>query len=48
VRGSHGLPAQNAVDCPLLLGDGPVPAGEELPMTAVRDLVLQALELADS
>jgi predicted AlkP superfamily pyrophosphatase or phosphodiesterase len=46
VHGSHGLPAADPLDRPLLLGTGPAPAGEELPMTAVRDLLLQALELA--
>jgi predicted AlkP superfamily pyrophosphatase or phosphodiesterase len=42
VRGSHGLPAADALDRPLLIGDGPPPAGE-LPMTGVHPLVLQAL-----
>jgi len=45
VRGSHGLPAADSQDRPLLLGDGAPPTGEELPMTAVRDLVLAALGL---
>jgi predicted AlkP superfamily pyrophosphatase or phosphodiesterase len=45
VRGSHGLAAASAADRPLLIGDGPAPAGE-LAMTAVRDLVLEALGLA--
>jgi predicted AlkP superfamily pyrophosphatase or phosphodiesterase len=45
VRGSHGLPAADAADGPLLIGDGPPPADEELPMTAVRDLVLRTLSL---
>jgi predicted AlkP superfamily pyrophosphatase or phosphodiesterase len=47
VKGSHGLRATNPADQPLLLGDGPAPASEEVPMTAVRDLVLQALDLAE-
>jgi predicted AlkP superfamily pyrophosphatase or phosphodiesterase len=47
VRGSHGLAASNPIDRPLLIGDGPPPAGEELLMTAVRDLVLGALALGD-
>jgi predicted AlkP superfamily pyrophosphatase or phosphodiesterase len=47
VKGSHGLPATDAADRPLLIGDGPAPAAAELPMTAVRDLVLQALGLAE-
>jgi predicted AlkP superfamily pyrophosphatase or phosphodiesterase len=46
VRGSHGLSATNAEDRPLLIGDG-VPPAAELPMTAVRDLVLGALDLPD-
>jgi predicted AlkP superfamily pyrophosphatase or phosphodiesterase len=46
VRGSHGLLAGSAEDRPLLVGDGPAPAAE-LPMTAVRDLVLEALGLAE-
>ncbi|MBX6311563.1 MAG: alkaline phosphatase family protein [Isosphaeraceae bacterium] len=44
VRGSHGLPAARDEDRPVLIGDGPAPsAGQVLEMTAVRDLVLQAL-----
>jgi predicted AlkP superfamily pyrophosphatase or phosphodiesterase len=43
VRGSHGLPAVDAADRPLLIGDGPAPAEPELPMTAVHDWVLQRL-----
>jgi predicted AlkP superfamily pyrophosphatase or phosphodiesterase len=43
VRGSHGLPAPEAADRPLLIGDGPAPAEAELPMTGVRDWVLEAL-----
>lgn len=43
VRGSHGLIANDRNDGPLLIGDGPAPDGDELPMTALRDLVLQAL-----
>jgi predicted AlkP superfamily pyrophosphatase or phosphodiesterase len=45
VRGSHGLPAVDAMDRPLLLGDGPAPNGWELPMTEIHDLVLGALGL---
>jgi hypothetical protein len=40
------LPAQEPIDRPLLIGDGAAPA-DDLPMTAVRDLVLRALELAE-
>ncbi len=43
VRGSHGLPATNATDRPLLIGEGPAPEQPELPMTAVHDLVLQRI-----
>ena len=46
VRGSHGLPAADSLDRPILVGHGPDP-GRELPMTAVRDLVLAALGLPD-
>jgi predicted AlkP superfamily pyrophosphatase or phosphodiesterase len=45
VRGSHGLAATIPDDRPLLIGAGSAPAAEELPMTAVRDLLLGALEL---
>jgi predicted AlkP superfamily pyrophosphatase or phosphodiesterase len=47
VKGSHGLCAADAGDRPLLIGNGPAPSAEELPMTAVHDLLLGALELAD-
>jgi len=47
VKGSHGLRAADAADRPLLIGDGPAPCGEGLPMTAVRDLLLGALDLAE-
>lgn len=45
VKGSHGLPAANDADRPILIGDGPEPDGptEGLPMTSVRDLILRAL-----
>jgi predicted AlkP superfamily pyrophosphatase or phosphodiesterase len=43
VRGSHGLRNADPDDGPLLIGDGPPPGAEELPTTAVRDLVLAAL-----
>ncbi len=46
VRGSHGLPAADPLDRPILVGHGPDP-GRDLPMTAVRDLVLSALRLPD-
>jgi predicted AlkP superfamily pyrophosphatase or phosphodiesterase len=44
VRGSHGLSAANALDRPILIGQGPNP-GPSVPMIAVRDLLLDALEL---
>lgn len=43
VRGSHGLAASDPKDRPLLIGTGPVPTSSEIPMTAVRDLILQRL-----
>lgn len=45
VKGSHGLPSANALDRPVLIGDGPAPSEEEVPMTGVRDLILGALDL---
>ncbi len=47
VKGSHGLLAGDPLDRPILLGDGPAPAEITLPMTAVRDWVLSALELPE-
>ena len=46
VRGSHGLRATEPRDRPLLIGDGAAP-GEDLHMTAVRDLVLAALGFSE-
>ena len=46
VRGSHGLHAEGD-DRPLLLGDGPAPGAEAVPMAGVRDLVLGALGLSE-
>ncbi|TMQ32295.1 MAG: alkaline phosphatase family protein [Planctomycetota bacterium] len=43
VRGSHGLPAAEVVDRPILIGEGPIPSEAELPMTSVQPLVLRAL-----
>jgi predicted AlkP superfamily pyrophosphatase or phosphodiesterase len=42
VRGSHGLPAGDPLDRPLLIGDGAVP-GDDLATTDVRDLILDAM-----
>jgi predicted AlkP superfamily pyrophosphatase or phosphodiesterase len=47
VHGSHGRAAADDQDRPLLLADGPAPAEKALPMTAVRDRVLEALGLPD-
>jgi predicted AlkP superfamily pyrophosphatase or phosphodiesterase len=44
VRGSHGLPATDAMDGPLLIGDGTAPSGARLHMTEVHDLILDALD----
>ncbi len=44
VRGSHGLAAADPLDGPVLIGHGPNP-GPSVPMTAVRDLILGALDL---
>lgn len=46
VRGSHGLPASDPQDRPLFIGHGPAPT-DGLPMMAVRDAILQALDLAE-
>jgi predicted AlkP superfamily pyrophosphatase or phosphodiesterase len=45
VKGSHGLAVTEADDRPVLIGDGAAPSAAELPMTEVRDLLLQALDL---
>ena len=42
----HGLPAADPADKAILIGHGPRPAGNVIPMTAVRDLVLAGLGLA--
>jgi hypothetical protein len=43
VRGSHGLPAADPLDRPLLIGDGPAPAAA-LETTDVHRLLLDALD----
>jgi predicted AlkP superfamily pyrophosphatase or phosphodiesterase len=44
VRGSHGVPALETVDRPVLIGDGPEPSGTAaLAMTEVKGLLLNAL-----
>lgn len=47
VRGSHGLVAEDPRDGAVIVGHGERPSGEVVPMTAVRDLVLGALGLAE-
>ena len=44
VKGSHGLAAADPLDRPILIGHGPRPGGS-VPMTAVRDLILETLGL---
>lgn len=44
VKGSHGLPAADPLDRPILIGHGPNP-GPTVPMTAVKELILDAMEL---
>jgi predicted AlkP superfamily pyrophosphatase or phosphodiesterase len=43
VRGSHGLPMEQAEDCPVFIGDGPPPPGMEMKQTDVHGLILEAL-----
>jgi predicted AlkP superfamily pyrophosphatase or phosphodiesterase len=44
VKGSHGVPARDPEDMPILIGDGPRPAaGRNLAMTEVHRLLLEAL-----
>jgi hypothetical protein len=47
VRGSHGLPAADPLDRPVLIADGE-PPGPDISQAAVRDLVLEALGLGES
>lgn len=46
VRGSHGLPAADPLDRPILIGDGTASPSASLPMTAVHDQIGQALGLS--
>jgi predicted AlkP superfamily pyrophosphatase or phosphodiesterase len=46
VRGSHGLPAASSEDGPLWIGDGSAPTDQVVPMTSLREAILDALELA--
>jgi predicted AlkP superfamily pyrophosphatase or phosphodiesterase len=47
VKGSHGVPASDERDGPLLVGDGPAPPEGRLATTTVRDLMLAALGLGE-
>jgi hypothetical protein len=42
IKGSHGLPAADPVDRPILIGDGPAPA-YNLALTDAHKLLLAAL-----
>jgi predicted AlkP superfamily pyrophosphatase or phosphodiesterase len=46
VRGSHGLTAADPQDRPILIGHGYNP-GPTVPMTAVKEMILEALDLGD-
>jgi predicted AlkP superfamily pyrophosphatase or phosphodiesterase len=48
VRGSHGLPALEPGDRPLLIGDGPAPPKGELPSAALYPLLCQAFECEEA
>ena len=43
VKGSHGLPMDQSIDCPVFIGDGPAPAGAEIRQTDVHELILRAM-----
>jgi predicted AlkP superfamily pyrophosphatase or phosphodiesterase len=45
VRGSHGLPALESQDRPLLIGEGPPPDSPEFSLTGVYDSLWQGLQL---
>ena len=47
VKGSHGLIAADPQDAAILIGHGPKPGGERVPMTAVKELILGALGLPE-
>jgi predicted AlkP superfamily pyrophosphatase or phosphodiesterase len=44
VRGSHGLPAADPLDRPILIGHGPDP-GPSVTMSGIKNLVLERLDL---
>ena len=43
IQGSHGTPADNAAEAPLLIGDKSLVASGSMPMTAVRDVILKSV-----
>src|SRR5262249_46902723 len=43
VRGTHGLPAREPLDRPVLVGDGLAPEGADVTMASVHDLLWKAL-----
>jgi predicted AlkP superfamily pyrophosphatase or phosphodiesterase len=45
VGGSHGIPSNDPVDGPLLLGTGPAPNMPNMPMESIRDLLLDEIGL---
>ncbi len=45
VKGSHGLPAADPLDRPIVIGDGPSP-GDSLLMSDVHAMLLDALDLS--
>jgi predicted AlkP superfamily pyrophosphatase or phosphodiesterase len=45
VKGSHGLIMSRPEDCPVFIGDGPVPGQTEIQATDLYDLMLDRLEL---
>lgn len=47
VRGSHGLLPEHADNGAVIIGQGEPPTASVIPMTAVRDLVLEALGLEE-
>ncbi len=47
VRGSHGLPAEDNPNRPILIGDGPAPSSHDsMAITDVRRAILEAMSLA--
>jgi hypothetical protein len=47
LEGDDGLIADDPQDGPLLIANGPEPSGNILPMTAIKDLLLQRMGLPD-